>query len=99
HKQIYDDDKGPNTGGMGAYAPAPIINARLLEQIVKTILEPTIRGLKKIGRTYKGVLFAGIMVTQEGPKTLEFNCRFGDPEAQAILPLLKTDLLTLVEST
>ena len=97
HKRIFDNDEGPNTGGMGAYAPAPIVDANTLQIIVKTILEPTIAGMKQMGRPYKGVLYAGIMITKDGPKVLEFNVRFGDPETQAILPLLKTDLLEAVE--
>lgn len=99
HKRIFDEDKGPNTGGMGAYAPAPIITDSLLETITNTILKPTIKGMAEIGRPYKGILYAGIMVTKEGPKVLEYNCRFGDPEAQAVLPLLKSDLLELMEAT
>ncbi len=98
HKRIYSEDKGPNTGGMGAYAPASIITPEILEKVMKEILIPTVNGMKKIGREYKGILFAGIMLTKKGPKVLEFNCRFGDPETQAILPLMKSDLLTIFES-
>lgn len=95
HKRAYDGDKGPNTGGMGVYAPAPDISPALIEDIKKTVLEPTIVGLAKQGIPYVGILYAGIMLTEAGPKVLEFNCRFGDPETQAVLPLLKTDLLDI----
>jgi phosphoribosylamine--glycine ligase len=92
HKRIYDGDKGPNTGGMGAYAPTRVVSERLMETIKDEILEPAIGGLNSEGRMYKGVLYAGLMITDRGPKVLEFNCRFGDPEAQAVLPLLESDL-------
>ncbi len=93
HKRIFDQDKGPNTGGMGAYAPTPYIDEAMMDHIKKTIMEPTLKGLALEGRPYKGVLYAGLMMTQSGPKVLEYNCRFGDPETQAVLPLVKTDLL------
>lgn len=96
HKAIFEGDRGPNTGGMGAYAPAPVMNVKLLEIVEKKILTPTIRGMKAEGRPYRGVLYAGLMITSGGPKVLEFNCRFGDPEIQAILPLVKTDLVELM---
>lgn len=96
HKPIFDDDKGPNTGGMGAYAPTPQIDEKLMKQITKKILKPTILGMKKIGCPYKGILYAGLMLTHEGPKVLEFNCRFGDPETQPQLMLLKSDLVDLL---
>ncbi len=96
HKAIFEGDKGPNTGGMGAYAPAPVIDQKLLEIISQKILLPTIRGMKEEGRPYRGVLYAGLMITTTGPKILEYNCRFGDPEIQAILPLLKSDLIDLL---
>jgi phosphoribosylamine--glycine ligase len=96
HKAIFEGDKGPNTGGMGAYAPAPVIHKALLDQISEEIIEPTIRGMQAENRPYRGVLYAGLMITQEGPKVVEFNCRFGDPEIQAILPLLKTDIVDLM---
>ena len=96
HKAIFEGDKGPNTGGMGAYAPAPVIDDKLIETIKRKILLPTIKGMKSEGRTYRGVLYAGLMITQTGPKVLEYNCRFGDPEIQAILPLLKSDLVDLM---
>ncbi|HRK96451.1 MAG TPA: phosphoribosylamine--glycine ligase, partial [Rhodospirillales bacterium] len=93
HKAAYDGDQGPNTGGMGAYSPAPVVDDRLAEAIMDTIVRPTIDGMKAEGRPYKGVLYAGIMVTDTGPKVLEFNARFGDPECQPLLVRLKSDLL------
>jgi phosphoribosylamine--glycine ligase len=95
HKRIFDGDAGPNTGGMGAYAPAPLVTPALLEEIVHTVLQPTIKGLRAEGKPYVGILYAGLMLTEAGPLVLEFNCRFGDPETQAILPLLESDLVTL----
>lgn len=99
HKPIYDGDKGPNTGGMGAYSPAPIVDNNMLNEIQKTIFEPIINELKKRVIIYKGILYAGIMVTKDGPKVLEFNCRFGDPEMQAVLPRLENDIVELFEAT
>jgi len=96
HKAIFEGDQGPNTGGMGAYAPAPVIDDDLLKQIKSDIIRPTIDGMKAEGRLYQGVLYAGLMITKTGPKIVEYNCRFGDPEVQAILPLLKTDLVDLM---
>jgi len=96
HKPIFEDDRGPNTGGMGAYAPAPVITSTLLEAVREKIIMKTIHGMKAEGRPYQGVLYAGLMMTPGGPKVLEFNCRFGDPEIQAILPLLDTDLVELI---
>ncbi|MBN2030913.1 phosphoribosylamine--glycine ligase [bacterium] len=96
HKAIFEGDKGPNTGGMGAYAPATVIDQKLLEIIKQKILLPTIQGMKEEGRPYKGVLYVGLMITKAGPKVLEYNCRFGDPEIQAILPLLRSDLIDLL---
>ncbi len=96
HKQAYDGDRGPNTGGMGAYSPTSFTPDEMMEQIVDYILKPTIVGLSKEGIVYKGILYAGLMLTGTGPKVLEFNCRFGDPETQVILPLLKTDLADLM---
>jgi phosphoribosylamine--glycine ligase len=92
HKRVGDGDTGPNTGGMGAYCPVNFIDDTTLTLIKEHILEPTIAGLEKEGRNYKGVLYAGLMITSTGPKVMEFNCRFGDPETQAVLPLLKSDL-------
>lgn len=93
HKRIFDADQGPNTGGMGAYAPTPHLDIGLMERIKKEIMEPTIKGMALEDRPYKGVLYAGLMITAEGPKVLEYNCRFGDPETQVVLPLAKSDLL------
>ncbi len=92
HKRIGEGDTGLNTGGMGAYAPTSIVNEKMLQQITDEILEPTIRGLAEQGRKYTGVLYTGLMITDRGPKVLEYNCRFGDPETQAALPLLESDL-------
>ena len=100
HKRVFDGDKGLNTGGMGAYGPTTIVSTEILQKIIEEILEPTIRGLNAEGITYIGVLYVGIMLTTNGPKVLEFNCRFGDPETQVILPLLETDLLLdIIESS
>lgn len=96
HKRIFDDDLGPNTGGMGAYSPAPIANKTLLKEIESSVIEPTIKGMEMEGTPFKGVLYAGLMITKEGPYVLEYNVRFGDPETQAILPRLKTDIVTLM---
>lgn len=97
HKRIGEGDTGANTGGMGAYAPAPIITPALMERIQQEILEPTIAILKQRSIDYRGVLYAGLMITPEGePKVIEFNCRFGDPETQAVLPLLETPLETVL---
>ena len=93
HKQIGEGDTGPNTGGMGAYAPTPVVSPELLEQVQTTILEPAIAALRDRGIDYRGVLYAGLMITPDGtPKVVEFNCRFGDPETQVVLPLLETPL-------
>jgi len=96
HKRIFDNDTGPNTGGMGAYSPAPVVTKELFAEIIEKVIRRTIGGLAKEGIEYKGVLYAGIMITNNGPKTLEFNVRFGDPETQAILPRLKSDLLEVM---
>jgi phosphoribosylamine--glycine ligase/phosphoribosylformylglycinamidine cyclo-ligase len=98
HKRLLNGDAGPNTGGMGAYAPAPVCPPALVEQAVQTILQPALDGLREEGMPFVGVLYAGLMLTSHGPRVLEFNCRFGDPETQAILPLLETDLLTILEA-
>jgi phosphoribosylamine--glycine ligase len=95
HKRLLDGDRGPNTGGMGAFAPSPLATPALLIQIEQEILRPTVAGMAAEGTPYVGVLYAGLMLTEEGPKVLEFNCRFGDPETQVILPLLESDLLEL----
>ena len=96
HKRAYDNDEGPNTGGMGAYAPAPVVTAAILEKVQKEVLEPTIAAMKAEGRKYVGCLYAGIMITTAGPKVIEFNARFGDPETQVVLPLLKSDLVDVM---
>ena len=96
HKRVFDNDSGPNTGGMGAYSPAPVVTQELFKEILDKVIYRTIDGLVKEGIDYKGVLYAGIMITEEGPKVLEFNVRFGDPETQAILPRLKSDLVEVM---
>ena len=98
HKRIYDNDNGPNTGGMGAYAPASFVTDEMLRRIDNEIIFPTISSMKKIGRKFKGVLFFGLMITKDGPKVIEYNCRFGDPETQAILPLIEGDFARLLHS-
>jgi phosphoribosylamine--glycine ligase len=92
HKAVFDNDAGPNTGGMGAYAPVPFMTAELLARVENEILRPTIAAMAKENRPYRGVLYAGLMITQDGPKVVEFNCRFGDPETQVIVPLIEADL-------
>jgi phosphoribosylamine--glycine ligase len=96
HKRVGDGDTGPNTGGMGAYSPAPIMDAALSARVMQEIVDPALRGMAEMGALFKGVLFAGLMITNDGPKLIEFNVRFGDPEAQAILPRLNGDLLALL---
>jgi phosphoribosylamine--glycine ligase len=98
HKNLLDGDRGPNTGGMGAYAPAPICPPDMVAELTRTILQPAVDGLRAEGRPFVGVLYAGLMLTAGGPRVLEFNCRFGDPETQAILPLLESDLLDIAEA-
>jgi len=93
HKAIFDHDQGPNTGGMGAYAPAPVMTSDLLQQVDAEIMRPAIKAMALEDRPYRGILYAGLMVTNDGPKVVEFNCRLGDPEAQAILPLVDSDLV------
>ena len=92
HKRIFDGDKGPNTGGMGTYAPAPVLTDALRDEAMKTILEPMVAAMEKEGMPYVGCLYAGLMITPQGPKVVEFNARFGDPETQVVLPLLDSDL-------
>lgn len=99
HKRLLDGDEGPNTGGMGAYCPAPQVSKDLLVKIKNTILQRAVDGMQQEGAPYTGILYAGIMLTKDGPKVLEFNCRFGDPECQVILPLLKSDLYEVMQST
>jgi phosphoribosylamine---glycine ligase len=98
HKPVYDKDAGPNTGGMGAYSPAPVVTDAMLAEIQERILTPCIQGLARQGIRYAGVLYAGLMITDDGPKVVEFNCRFGDPEVQVVLPRLKTDLVPVLEA-
>ncbi len=97
HKRVFDGDQGPNTGGMGTYAPAPIVTPEITQWITDHVLQPTIDALRAEGRCYVGCLYAGLMLTEQGPKVIEFNARFGDPETQVVLPLLKTDLVTVME--
>ena len=96
HKRVLDGDQGPNTGGMGAYSPVPMVTLRMMEQIKEKIFEPVVRGIAEQGSPFQGILYAGLMLTAEGPKVLEFNVRFGDPETQALLPRLKSDLVELL---
>ncbi len=98
HKQINDHDRGPNTGGMGAYSPVPFFTQDLYQQVVEGILRPTIRHMAQEGRPLMGCLYAGLMLTAEGPKLLEYNCRFGDPETQVVVPRLQEDLVDLLEA-
>jgi len=91
HKQILDGDKGKNTGGMGAYAPAPIVTDAILAQVEREIIRPTLAGMKSEGYPYKGCLYVGLMITKEGPKVVEYNCRLGDPETQVLMPLIESD--------
>jgi phosphoribosylamine--glycine ligase len=98
HKRAFDGDKGPNTGGMGAFCPSPLVTQDDIDWNVQHVLQATVRGMASEGVTYKGVLYAGLMLTPNGPKVLEFNCRFGDPETQVVLPLLKTDLVEIAHA-
>jgi len=98
HKQAYDNDQGPNTGGMGAYAPAPIVDKEMLSHVKEEILETTLDALKEEGINYKGVIYCGLMIKDGVPKVLEYNVRFGDPEAQVVLPLLETDLVDIARA-
>ena len=96
HKRVFDNDGGPNTGGMGAYTPVPAVPPEVAREAVEAVLKPAVHAIKDLGIPYKGVLYAGIMLTKDGIKTLEFNCRFGDPETQTILPLLDSDLVDVM---
>ncbi len=98
HKAAYDGDIGPNTGGMGAYCPAPLVDDEMLAWIEEHVLVPTVHAMKRARRPFRGVLYAGLMMTNQGPKVLEFNVRFGDPECQPLLMRLKTDLLDVLEA-
>ncbi len=97
HKRLCEKDKGPNTGGMGAYSPAPLLTNNYLERIIKEIIEPTIKELNKKNIDYKGVIYFGLMITKSGPKVIEYNCRFGDPECQTIMPLMDQSFVFLLE--
>ena len=97
HKRLYEKDKGPNTGGMGAYSPAPLLTENYIKTIVKEIIEPTINGLNQKNIDYKGVIYFGLMITDSGPKVIEYNCRFGDPECQTIMPLMDENFVLLLE--
>lgn len=99
HKRAYDNDQGPNTGGMGAISPAPRLDAALQQQVMDQIVDPLVRGMDADGTPYRGILYVGLMLTADGPKVIEFNCRFGDPEAQVILPRLRTDIVTAMLAT
>jgi phosphoribosylamine--glycine ligase len=96
HKRIFDDDRGPNTGGMGAFAPSPLITPAMAQRVLKEIVHPVLEGMAAEGRPYRGFLYVGLMLTAEGPKVIEFNVRFGDPEAQVVLPMLDEDLSWLL---
>jgi phosphoribosylamine--glycine ligase len=98
HKRAFDHDEGPNTGGMGAYSPAPIVTPEIMEQVEREILVPVVHALKRARRPFRGVIYAGLMLTNQGPKVLEFNVRFGDPECQAVLMRLKTDLFEVLDA-
>ena len=95
HKPAFEDDKGPNTGGMGAYSPAPVVTAAIMEQINREVLAPCVQGMAADGTPYTGILYAGLIITETGPKVIEFNVRFGDPETQAILPRMTTDIVPI----
>ncbi|MGB3114463.1 MAG: phosphoribosylamine--glycine ligase, partial [Candidatus Omnitrophota bacterium] len=96
HKRVLDGDQGPNTGGMGAYSPTPVVDKEMFQKVIETIVRPTIDGLRNDGILYKGVLYTGIMITDAGPKVLEYNVRFGDPETQVILPRMRSDLVDVL---
>jgi phosphoribosylamine--glycine ligase len=98
HKRVFDGDKGKNTGGMGAYAPAPIVTEDILQAVHEQIIEPTLAGMAEEGRPYQGCLYVGLMITSSGPKVVEYNCRLGDPEAQVVLPLYDGDLVELLDA-
>ncbi|HBK54297.1 MAG TPA: phosphoribosylamine--glycine ligase, partial [Syntrophomonas wolfei] len=91
-------DQGPNTGGMGAYVNPPVFDRELQMQVIKNIIEPVIKAMAEEGCPYQGVLYAGLMITSEGPKVLEFNARFGDPETQVLMPMIKGDILPVLEA-
>ncbi len=96
HKRVFDEDRGPNTGGMGAFAPSPLMDAELQSRVMREVVEPVVNGMRAEGHEYCGFLYVGLMLTCDGPKVIEFNVRFGDPEAQVVLPLLESDLVALL---
>lgn len=98
HKRAFDGDKGPNTGGMGTIAPNPHYTSEIADRCMQEIFLPTIEAMRQEGRPFEGCLYFGLMITPDGPKVVEYNCRFGDPETQVVLPLLKTDLLTIFDA-
>ncbi len=98
HKAVYDGDEGPNTGGMGAYSPAPVVSDELMERIKAEVLQPFVDGMRSIGTPYKGVIYAGLMMTADGPQVIEFNCRLGDPETQCVLPRMTSDIVPVLEA-
>lgn len=98
HKTVYDEDKGPNTGGMGTYSPAPIVTKEIAAQVDETVFKPMLAAMAAEGAPFVGILYAGLMITKDGPKVIEFNCRFGDPETQVVLPRLKNDIIDVFEA-
>jgi len=98
HKRIFDNDRGPNTGGMGAFAPSPLVTPDVERRVIDTVVRPVLEGMQREGHSYRGFLYVGLMLTAEGPKVIEFNVRFGDPEAQVVLPMLDEDLSSLLMS-
>lgn len=98
HKAVYDEDKGPNTGGMGTYSPAPIITKEIAAQVDETVFKPMLAAMAAEGAPFVGILYAGLMITKDGPKVIEFNCRFGDPETQVVLPRLQNDIIDIFEA-
>jgi len=98
HKRVGEGDTGPNTGGMGAYSPAPVMSDAMTQRVMAEIITPTVRAMRDMGHPYKGVLFAGLMITRDGPKLIEHNCRFGDPECQVLMMRLQSDILTLLNA-
>ena len=96
HKRVFDNDQGPNTGGMGAFAPSPLYTQEIAERTMNEILVPTLNAMNAEGFTFKGVLYVGLMLTKDGPKVVEYNARFGDPETQVVLPLLDSDLMEIM---
>jgi phosphoribosylamine--glycine ligase len=98
HKRVFDGDEGPNTGGMGAYSPAPVVTPAVADEVMRTVMVPTVRAMAAEGRPYRGVLYAGLMFTRAGIRVLEYNARFGDPEAQPVLTRMKGDLLPVLEA-